>query len=91
MERAELLALVCDVYWDFVTILGQVLYLIVSIPYTLNRLYWRHRVEEWDRHVIQERANNGKLMFHNQKDVVSYFDLCLLRQSRSPEIAGNRC
>ena len=75
MERAELLALVCDVYWDFVTILGQVLYLIVSIPDTLNRLYWRQRVEEWDRHVILERANNGKLMFHNQKDVVSYFDI----------------
>ena len=35
-ERAYLLALVCDVYCDFVTfpfgILGQVLYLIVSIP-----------------------------------------------------------
>ena len=35
-ERADLLALICDVYCDFVTfpfgILGQVLYLIVSIP-----------------------------------------------------------
>ena len=35
-ERADLLALVCDVYCDFVTfpfgILGQVWYLIVSIP-----------------------------------------------------------
>ena len=34
--RADLLALVCDVYCDFVTfpfgILGQVWYLIVSIP-----------------------------------------------------------
>ena len=34
-ERADLLALVCDVYCDFVSspfgILGQVLYLIVSI------------------------------------------------------------
>ena len=36
MERADLLALVCGVYCDFVTfpfgILGQVWYLIVSIP-----------------------------------------------------------
>ena len=35
-ERSDLLALVCDVYCDFVTfpfgILGQVWYLIVSIP-----------------------------------------------------------
>ena len=35
-QRADLLALVCDVYCDFVTfpfgILGQVWYLIVSIP-----------------------------------------------------------
>ena len=35
-ERVDLLALVCDVYCDFVTfpfgILGQVWYLIVSIP-----------------------------------------------------------
>ena len=35
-ERTDLLALVCDVYCDFVTfpfgILGQVWYLIVSIP-----------------------------------------------------------
>ena len=35
-ERADLLALVCDVYFDFVTfpfgILGQVWHLIVSIP-----------------------------------------------------------
>ena len=35
-ERADLLALVCDVYYGFVTfpwdILGQVWYLIVSIP-----------------------------------------------------------
>ena len=35
-ERADLLALVCDVYCDFVTftfvILGQVWYMIVSIP-----------------------------------------------------------
>ena len=35
-ERADLLALVCDVYCDLVTfpfcILGQVCYLIVSIP-----------------------------------------------------------
>ena len=35
-ERADLLALVCDVYCDFVTfpfgILGQVWYLIISIP-----------------------------------------------------------
>ena len=35
-ERDDLLALVCDVYCDFVTfpfgILGQVWYLIVSIP-----------------------------------------------------------
>ena len=35
-ERADLLALVCDVYWDFVCFpfgtLGQVSYLIVSIP-----------------------------------------------------------
>ena len=36
MKRVDLLALVCDVYCDFVTfpfgILGQVWYLIVSIP-----------------------------------------------------------
>ena len=36
MKRAYLLALVCDVYFDFVTfpfgILGQVWYVIVSIP-----------------------------------------------------------
>ena len=36
MERADILALVCDVCCDFVTfpfgILGQVWYLIVSIP-----------------------------------------------------------
>ena len=36
VERADLLALVCDVYCEFVTfpfgILGQVWYLIVSIP-----------------------------------------------------------
>ena len=36
MERTDLLALVCDVYCDFVIfpfgILGQVWYLIVSIP-----------------------------------------------------------
>ena len=36
MERADLLALVCDVYCDFVTFqfgnLGQAWYLIVSIP-----------------------------------------------------------
>ena len=35
-ERADLLALVCDVYCDFVTfpfgILGQVRYLIILIP-----------------------------------------------------------
>ena len=35
-ERADLLAIVCDVYCDFVTfpfgILGQVWYFIVSIP-----------------------------------------------------------
>ena len=35
-ERADLMSLVCDVYCDFVTfpfgILGQVWYLIVSIP-----------------------------------------------------------
>ena len=35
-ERADLLALVCDVYCDFVTftfgILGKMWYLIVSIP-----------------------------------------------------------
>ena len=38
-ERADLLALICGVYCEFVTFpLGQVLYLIVSIPdlYTLT-------------------------------------------------------
>ena len=53
-ERADLLALVCDVYCEFVTfsigILGQVWYLIVSIPdlctltyfETIGRI-WQHR------------------------------------------------
>ena len=35
-ERADLLAIVCDVYWDFVSfpfgIIRQVWYLILSIP-----------------------------------------------------------
>ena len=43
-ERADLLALVCDVYCDFVTfpcgILGQVWYLIVSIPYLCRLSYF---------------------------------------------------
>ena len=47
-ERAELLALVCDVYCDFVTfafgILGQVCRLIVSIPGPCCLSYWRHLV-----------------------------------------------
>ena len=44
VELADLLALVCDVYYDFVTfpvgILGQVWYLFVSIldPYCLSYL-----------------------------------------------------
>ena len=48
-ERADLLALVCGVYYEFVTfpigILGQVWYLIVSIPdlctltYIVNSLH----------------------------------------------------
>ena len=47
-ERAELFVLVCDVYCDFVTfpfgILGQVWYLVVSIPdpYCLSYLKNRH-------------------------------------------------
>ena len=43
-ERADLLALVCDVYCDFVTfsfgILEQVWYLIVSIPDPCYLSYW---------------------------------------------------
>ena len=48
-ERADLLALVCDVYCVFITfpcgILGQVWYLIVSFPdlwrlFNLDTLYW---------------------------------------------------
>ena len=43
-ERAVLLALVCDVYCDFVTfpsgILGQVWYLIISIPYSCRLSYF---------------------------------------------------
>ena len=44
-KRVDLLALVCDVYFDFVTfpfgILGQVWYFIVSIPdpYCLSYFY----------------------------------------------------
>ena len=44
-ERADLLALVCDAYCDFVTfpfgILGQVWYLIVSIPDPCCLPYWK--------------------------------------------------
>ena len=43
-ERADLLALVCGVYCEFVTfpigILGQVWYLIVSIPDFCTRTYF---------------------------------------------------
>ena len=48
-ERADLLALGCDVYCDFVTfpfgILGQVWYLIVSIPdhCCLSHLYYYYK------------------------------------------------
>ena len=53
-EMADLLALVCDVYRDFVTfpfrILGQVFYLIVSIPdpcclsyFVYKAIYWSLR------------------------------------------------
>ena len=49
-ERADLLALVCGVYCDFVTfpfgILGQVWYLIVSIPdpcfFSTSKFLFRH-------------------------------------------------
>ena len=48
-ERADLLALVCDVYCDFVTfpfgILGQGLYLIVSIPGSCCLFYVYHIVK----------------------------------------------
>ena len=44
--RADLLALVCDVYCDFVTfpfvIRGQVLYLIVSIPDLCCSSYFKY-------------------------------------------------
>ena len=44
-ERADLLALVCDVYCDFVTfpfgILRQVWYLIVSIPDPYSLTYFK--------------------------------------------------
>ena len=44
-ERADLLALVCDVYSDFVTfpfgILGQVWYMTVSIPYPCCLSYFQ--------------------------------------------------
>ena len=47
MERADLLTLVCDVYCDFVTfpfgILGQVWYLIVSIPDPCCLFYFHHK------------------------------------------------
>ena len=43
-ERADLLALVCDVYCDVVTfpfgILGQVWYMTVSIPYPCCLFYF---------------------------------------------------
>ena len=51
-ERADLLALVCDVYCDFVTfpfgILGQVWYLIVSIPdpCCISYFYWVKSIRE---------------------------------------------
>ena len=45
-KGADLLALVCDVYIDFVTfpfgILGQVWYLIVSIPDPCYLFYFNH-------------------------------------------------
>ena len=42
-ERADLLALVCGVFCEFVTIgiLGQVWYLIVSIPDLCNLTYFQ--------------------------------------------------
>ena len=47
MERADLLALVCDVYCDFVTfpfgILEQVWYLIVSIPGPCRLSYFSNK------------------------------------------------
>ena len=43
-ERAHLLALVCDVYYEFfhfpIGILGQVWYLIVSIPHLCTLTYF---------------------------------------------------
>ena len=48
-ERADLLALVCDVYCDFGTfpfcILGQVWYLIVSIPDPCCLSYFAHMLQ----------------------------------------------
>ena len=48
MKRADLLALVCDVYCDFVTfpfgILGQVWYLIVSILDPCCLSYFKEKV-----------------------------------------------
>ena len=52
-ERADLLALVCDVYCDFVTfpfgILGQVWYLIVSIPDPCCLSYFQ-KVKGYEEH-----------------------------------------
>ena len=54
-ERADLLALVCGVYCEFVTfplvswvtILGQVWYLIVSIPYLCALTYFGGLTPFW--------------------------------------------
>ena len=52
--RADLLALVCDVYCDFVTfsydILGQVWYLIVSIPDPCCLSYFEKNQQMTKRH-----------------------------------------
>ena len=51
MERADLLALVCDVNCDFVTFpfgtLGQVWYLIVSIPDLCRLSYFDYNINEF--------------------------------------------
>ena len=40
LERVDLLALVCGVYCEFVTFLGQVWYLIVLIPDLCSLTYY---------------------------------------------------
>ena len=67
-ERAELLALVCDVYCDFVTflfgILGQVWYLLVSIPDPCRLSYLCATHFKTDYNVLANETQ--ALMFHKQ-------------------------